>query len=100
MKAVEIRDTNFFRLRGSLDARQAEVLEALTASPFALTTRALAGLMGRDVLAVRPRVTELAQVGLVVCVGRTRGQGLYRAATQAEWEAQREGQASTQMALL
>jgi predicted transcriptional regulator len=96
----QIRDTNFHRLRGSLDFRRAAVLDAITHAVEPRTTRQLAARMGRDVLSIRPRVTELVQVGLVVCTGRDDGEGLYRAATQAEWEAWQQAQLSTQMALL
>lgn len=45
------------------------------------TTRKLAELMGWDLLNVRPRVTELCQIGLAITAGGLHGEGLYQAVT-------------------
>ena len=42
--------------------------------------------MGWTGYAVRPRVTELVQIGIVECVGERDRQGVYEAISQAEWE--------------
>ncbi|WP_448578916.1 hypothetical protein [Thermosphaera sp.] len=48
------------------------------------TTRRLAAAMARTELSVRPRVTELMQLGLAECVGREGHEGIYRAIPLAE----------------
>jgi len=85
MTAKEIRDQNFTSLRATLDERRREVLFAL-AQHDPCTTRQLALLSHRDVLSVRPRITELKDLGLVVLDGRDAGEGIYRCADQDEWQ--------------
>jgi DNA-binding transcriptional ArsR family regulator len=88
MKPTDIRNENFTTLRAGLDERRAAVLRQLAVfGPC--TTRELATNAAQDILSVRPRVTELVQLGLVVLHDRERGEGVYRVATQAEWEAWR-----------
>ena len=43
------------------------------------TTRRLAELSGIDLLTVRPRTTELIELGFVVMIGSDRGNGIYKA---------------------
>jgi predicted transcriptional regulator len=45
------------------------------------TTRQLAHAMNRDILNVRPRVTELFQIGMAEVVGGTT-EGIYKAVSQ------------------
>lgn len=57
------------------------------------TTRELATAMERDLLTVRPRVTELLELGLVALVGDERThEGTYRALTWSEAAALQETQ--------
>lgn len=85
LTSLDVRDQNFLSLRDSLDENRREVLCDLAAHG-PCTTRQLADATRRDILSIRPRVTELLQLGLVILHGRTEGQGIYRIADQSEWE--------------
>lgn len=90
MNATEIRNETHAAKRATHAENRARVLAALTAAAAPISTRDLAARMSWDILAVRPRVTELGQLGLVVLDGRGPDGGLYRVATVAEaQEAQR-----------
>lgn len=78
MNTLDIRKDNFMEMRARLPRLQREVHAALAAHG-PLTTLELAGIMGRSVLTVRPRVTELAGLGLAKCVGRRGRDGVYEA---------------------
>jgi|GEM_PF-1977429 len=79
---------NFQELQGQLFALRLSVWDAL-AHHGPCTTRELAHECGIDLLTVRPRVTELVQMGFAVCVneGEQGREGIYRALTLAEAEA-------------
>ncbi len=81
-----VRDANWVTIRANLSAHLKAVYAAWVIHGPA-TTRALAIRAGIDILNVRPRTTDLAQLGLVECVGVDHGEGVYRARSQAEWEA-------------
>lgn len=90
MKPVDIRDMNFERMEATLPPKRDMVWRAwLAYGPR--TTRELATLMQIDILAVRPRTTELYECGLVMLAdwvegdGTRAGEGVYRARTAAEW---------------
>jgi hypothetical protein len=86
MKPVDIRDANWEALRQQLDGRVQEVYSAwLAHGPC--TTRQLAAASGIDILNVRPRTTDLMGIGLVECVGRQAGQGIYQARSNEAWVA-------------
>ena len=85
MKTTDIRDENFTHLCATLDDRRATVLRYL-AVYGPCTTRHLAQLSTLDILSVRPRVTELVQMGLVELRERVRGEGVYAVRSQREWE--------------
>jgi predicted transcriptional regulator len=95
MKPTDIRDQSFDTLRATLDDRRSLVLRQL-AVHGPCTTRELATNAALDILSVRPRVTELLQLGLVILDGRERGEGIYRVATQGEWEAWHDEQMEQQ----
>lgn len=103
MNALDIRNDNFASLRDRLEDSRRDVLCSLAAHG-PCTTRQLAQLSQRDILSVRPRITELKEVGLVVLAGRESGEGIYRVAAQPEWEAwhaaQLEEQTSGQLQLV
>lgn len=86
MKPIDIRNGNWSTIRAGLTGR----LQAIYAAWLAHgpgTTRAVALRSGRDLLSLRPRTTDLYQLGLVELVGRDpREGGIYRARSQAEWE--------------
>jgi DNA-binding Lrp family transcriptional regulator len=66
--AEEIRDKNFRALRASLPESRREVLEALMRLGSG-TGGDVAQALGRSVLSVRPRLTELKEAGLIEEVG-------------------------------
>lgn len=66
MKAVDYRNATFAELKGQLDKTRGAIWNAMQADGRALTTREIAALTGIDLLTVRPRVTELVQLGFVV----------------------------------
>lgn len=90
MKAIDYRDCTFRDIQARLHGDRASVLEALQLHGPA-TTRDLARAMEWDILSVRPRVTELVQLGLAELVpepdGRTCREGSYRALSTSEAEA-------------
>lgn len=90
MKPIDYRDTTFRDIQARVHGDRASVLEALQLHGPA-TTRDLARAMEWDVLSVRPRVTELVQLGLAELVpeqdGRVSREGSYRALSTAEAEA-------------
>jgi len=67
-----------------------------------LTTRELARAMARsEPTSIRPRVTELCQMGLARCVGRRGGEGIYEAVSlteaKADFEARRAEKAEQRL---
>jgi hypothetical protein len=102
MLPTDIRNDTWRALRDNLSGRRAAVLGALIAHG-PCDTAALSGIMGWSVLAVRPRVCELAQLGFVECIGRNPAGGVYRARTDAElieyFAARREAAAERQAEL-
>jgi predicted ArsR family transcriptional regulator len=83
MNASDIRDMTFDEIRRNLDGPRERVWEWLHVRGPA-TTSAIAESLGMGLLTVRPRVTELVQMGFAECVGRQRREGVYRAVTVAE----------------
>jgi DNA-binding IclR family transcriptional regulator len=82
MKPATIRDLNWQQLHERVRGLRLAVLEALRmAGPC--TTRELAARSGLDLLTVRPRVTELEQLGFVECIGGG-SEGIYRVRTHDE----------------
>jgi predicted transcriptional regulator len=95
MTTTDIRNESFTTLRDKLNDLRRDVLcDLATHGPC--TTRQLATLSRRDILTVRPRVTELLHCGLVVLHDRDGGEGVYRVALQSEWEAWRDQQLEEQ----
>lgn len=88
MKPTDFRTATFRELQGRLVYLRLSVWEAL-AHHGPCTTRELARECGFDLLTVRPRVTELVQMGFAVCVNEDEAgkEGIYRALTVAEAEA-------------
>jgi predicted transcriptional regulator len=78
MKPVDFRHETFETIRARVVLDRAACLAALRACG-PCTTRELARRMGRDILNVRPRVTELVQLGFVVTEDAAGREGVYRA---------------------
>ena len=79
MTTAEIRNQKFRELQGQLRGIRARVYESLVCwGPT--TTRRLAELSGIDLLTLRPRMSELLDVGLARLEGDVRGEeGVYAA---------------------
>jgi hypothetical protein len=88
VKPIDFRDATWVDIQTRLNGLRLRTLLALQ-KHGPCTTRALAAVCSADVLTIRPRVTELIQLGLVQLVpGETRNhQGVYRALPAAETEA-------------
>ncbi len=80
MKPIDIRNAAWEDIQERLtDDRESVYQALLQRSPDAVTTRVLASWMGWDILNVRPRVTELCQLGLAEVVASAGREGLYMA---------------------
>lgn len=95
MTSTTVRNEQYLAIAPHLRELQLTVLGALV-DHGPCTTRALAIRAGIDLLTVRPRVTELLEMGLATIAGRAPEGGLYRALTIAEIEAKqtREGRST------
>lgn len=86
MKPIDLRDATFESLREGLsELRQAVYAAYLAHGPC--TTRELSGKCGIDILTLRPRTTELVQIGLVELVSAKHLEGSYRGVGAEEWSA-------------
>jgi predicted transcriptional regulator len=85
MSPLDYRTATWQDVRGRLVHLRASVYDALM-EHGPCTTRELADACGIDLLTVRPRVTELLQLGLVECIGGKGNNGQYRALTLAQAE--------------
>ena len=84
MKPIDFRNETFADIYSRLnDDRQAVYRKMMSIGDS--TTRDLAKAMDMDILAVRPRVTELYQLGAVDLVDRHGHEGVYRARSQGDW---------------
>ena len=101
MKATDFRDLNFDRLRRDLNRQRASVYAAWQAHGPG-TTRHVAGESGIDLLSLRPRTTELMELGLLAVADpdHARAEGIYRVTTPQEWEAWRLGKIEKQLRLI
>jgi hypothetical protein len=74
----QIKIENWGAIRPKLTGHREKVWHAL-AQFGPCTTRHLAASMGWDILTVRPRVTELVQLGFAGCTGKAGHDGTYAA---------------------
>lgn len=88
MSPIDYRNITFADIKGRLHGDRLTVLEALQLHG-PTTTRSLAQTMEWDILSVRPRVTELVQLGLAEIVpgSHPSREGMYRALSTPEAEA-------------
>lgn len=78
MKPIDFRNETWFSISGRLQgARQLVYSALLQQGPC--TSRELSERSELDILSVRPRLTELGELGLAECVGGANGEGIYRA---------------------
>lgn len=96
MVPIDFRNATWRDIQGRLVSLRASVYEALLEfGPC--TTRELTKYCDVDLLTIRPRMTELVQLGFAECLDERGGEGTYRALTTTEAEAmfharQREAQ--------
>ena len=97
MRPIDLRDATFESLSQDylVGARRALYLDLLQRGPA--TTRALAERTGISIFTVRPRVTELVQIGIAECADAEGREGVYRALPETEW---RRDTASHQLQLI
>lgn len=74
MTPNEISVKNWSDIAAQMDGLRARVWEAMTEPG---TTRQIAARIDVSAFSVRPRVTELLQMGLVKLVGREKREGVY-----------------------
>jgi hypothetical protein len=84
MDAREIKAENWQGIQAQLTGARLRVWQTLyRLNGRNVTSAELAVITGDSILAVRPRLTELVQMGLAECVGRVpvhgKSQGIYRA---------------------
>ena len=84
MKPVDFRNATWEEMQGRLAGMRMTVLEAWRKHGPG-TTREIAQRSGIDLLQLRPRTTELVELGFVELIGDERGtEGIYRARSYAE----------------
>ena len=85
MTPAELRNKNYHDLRGELSGQRRAIFAAWLAHGPCRTDE-LAQQAQMNLLTVRPRTTDLYQMGLVKLVGTAGHHGIYQARTQGEWE--------------
>ena len=87
MKPIDFRNEKFASLRDRLHNSRAQVYLAWVKHGPG-TTRQVAERSRIDILTLRPRTTELLQMGALTVEGSAHepGQGVYRARSLPEWE--------------
>jgi predicted transcriptional regulator len=80
MTPEQIRDAKWTEIEKLVTGQREIVYNSLLACGRC-TTSALAAKMERSVLSVRPRVSELYDLGLVALVGKEGHEGIYEAVT-------------------
>ena len=83
MQPIDHRNATFQDLQAKVTGNRLAVLDSLRRHG-ASTTRQLADAMGWEVLSVRPRLTELFQLGFVRCLDREGHEGTYEALSGSE----------------
>lgn len=100
MTTIDLRNATFESLRQNLNDKRMEVYRAWVQHGPA-TTRQLANKSGIDILNVRPRTTDLCDLGLVKLVAAIRGhEGVYQAVPKDQWDLWLQDQLRGQQQLL
>ncbi len=86
----QIRDANWAEIKEHVTGDRERCWTSLMLAARAMTTRQLSVRMEMDLLTVRPRVTELVQLGLVRCAGKEGHDGTYEAVSLVEAQAAHE----------
>ncbi len=100
MKPVDYRNATWEGVRGQVDGLRMRVWQGMLDNGWAYTTREWAAMLDMDLLTVRPRITELLQLGFVElvegecgmrsgeCGVRNSHEGRYRAVSEfTAWRA-------------
>ena len=100
MKNIDFRNATFASIRQTLNESRMQVYTAwVTYGPA--TTRELADKSGIDLLTLRPRTTDLCQLGLVeLAVDERSTEGVYKAVPEVRWDDWRSNQISGQQQLI
>lgn len=80
---TDIKLDNWQAVQAHLTSHRLAVYTALSHRGES-TSRKLANYMDEDVLTIRPRLTELMQLGFVILTGKVGHEGTYRACSQDE----------------
>lgn len=83
MKPIDYRNATFAEIRDRIAGDRARVLEAWRVHG-PCTTEDLAARSGIPILTLRPRTTELRQLGFVILAAGKGHSGVYRSATADE----------------
>lgn len=83
MTPAQIRDAVWADLQANLNERRRAVYEAFKKYGPA-TTLQIAAIAGIGLLTLRPRTSELMEMGLLECVGRLPEGGVYKAVEMEE----------------
>jgi DNA-binding transcriptional regulator YhcF (GntR family) len=104
MQTIDYRNESFEQVRGRVDGLRQTIWNHMMSRGEALTTRQIAAETGIDILTVRPRVTELVQIGFAEVDGLAGREGRYRAISQfmarAKYEQERAKAHESQLQLL
>lgn len=98
MRPIDLRDAQFSDLTAQLVHLRLSVYEAFQEHGPG-TTRQVAHAAGVDLLTLRPRVTELVQLGFLELTGHDGHEGIYRARTHAQTETWLTAQQNPQLSL-
>jgi DNA-binding transcriptional regulator YhcF (GntR family) len=79
MQTIDYRNESFEQVRARVDGLRETIWKHMMTRGEALTTRQIAAETGIDILTVRPRVTELVQIGFAEVDGLAGREGRYRA---------------------
>ena len=102
MKATDFRDMTFLELQGYINSSRQKVYQAWLLHG-SCTTSELATKTGMSILNIRPRTTDLLQVGLVELDPinpRSGTEGRYQAITMDQWKRRREAAPKPEQVLM
>jgi hypothetical protein len=83
MQACDCRSLTFEAVKARLAGQRLRVYDGYRIHG-PCTTRVLSGLLQLSILSVRPRTTELLQIGFLAYIGREGSEGIYIAISELE----------------